>query len=172
MLTSRNYDPRWILATIAESGNFQFWGWHELFFVSFFFFYFSCVHGTKKFFTFARVNSPVQPLPQTTTARTAIAIVTSFPPWHCHWRLHRSEGGGGLRHTQGLWLVVDVNPTGRHVALQQMLEYRDFLLVFEGLGERGEGGSVTDVEATIPSRKPPGGNMSMSMTMTMMTAPQ
>jgi hypothetical protein len=24
-------DPRWILATIVESGNHQFWGWHELF---------------------------------------------------------------------------------------------------------------------------------------------
>jgi hypothetical protein len=36
MLTSRNNDPRWILATIVESGNRQFWGWHELFFVTFF----------------------------------------------------------------------------------------------------------------------------------------
>ena len=36
MLTSRNNDPRWILATIVESGNRQFWGWHELFFVTLF----------------------------------------------------------------------------------------------------------------------------------------
>jgi len=62
MLTSRNNDPRWILATIVKSGNRQFWGWHELFFVTFFCFYFSCVHGTKAFvFAFARENSPVQP---------------------------------------------------------------------------------------------------------------
>jgi hypothetical protein len=27
MLTSRNDDLRWILATIVESGNRQFWGW-------------------------------------------------------------------------------------------------------------------------------------------------
>ena len=54
-----------------------------------------------------------------------------------------------------------------------MSEYRDFLLMFEGLGERGGGGSsVTDVEATISSRKPSGGNTLMTMTMTMMTAPQ
>ena len=69
--------------------------------------------------------------------------------------------------------MADVNPMRQHVALQQMSEYRDLLLVFEGLGERGGGGSsVTDVEATIPSRKPPGGNTLMTMTMTMMTAPQ
>ncbi len=54
-----------------------------------------------------------------------------------------------------------------------MSEYRDFLLMFEGLGERGGGGSsVTDVEATISSRKPSGGNTLLTMTMTMMTAPQ
>jgi len=56
-----------------------------------------------------------------------------------------------------------------------MSEYREFFLAFEGLGERGVGGSsATDVEATIPSRKPLGGNTSMTMTMTttMMTAPQ
>jgi hypothetical protein len=36
MLTSQNSDPRWILATIVESGNCRFWGWQELFFVTFF----------------------------------------------------------------------------------------------------------------------------------------
>ena len=46
MLTSQNDDLRWILATIVESGNHQFWGW--LVFVTFFGFYFSCVRGTKK----------------------------------------------------------------------------------------------------------------------------
>ena len=35
-MTSQNNDPRWILATIVESGNHQFWGWHEFFFVTFF----------------------------------------------------------------------------------------------------------------------------------------
>ena len=64
MLTSRNNDPRWILATIVESRNCQFWGWHELFFMTFFGFYFSCVRGTKTFFAYAQENSPVQPLPE------------------------------------------------------------------------------------------------------------
>ena len=52
MLTSRNTDLRWILAlaTIVKSGNCRFWGWHKLFFVTFFGFYFSCVRGTKTFF--------------------------------------------------------------------------------------------------------------------------
>ena len=50
MLTSRNNDPRWILATIVESGNRRFWGWHDLFFVTFFCFYFSCVRVTNTFF--------------------------------------------------------------------------------------------------------------------------
>ena len=64
MLTSRNNDLRWILATIVESGNRRFWGWHELFFVMVFGFYFSCVRGTKTFFfAYTRENSPVQPLP-------------------------------------------------------------------------------------------------------------
>ena len=52
MLTSRNNDLRWILATIVESGNRRFWGWLELCFVTFFGFYFSCVRGTKTFFRF------------------------------------------------------------------------------------------------------------------------
>ncbi len=30
MLTSRNNDPRWILATIVDFQNRRFWGWHEL----------------------------------------------------------------------------------------------------------------------------------------------
>jgi len=36
MLTSQNNDFRWILATIVNSGNHRFWGWHELCFVTFF----------------------------------------------------------------------------------------------------------------------------------------
>ena len=36
MLTLQNNEHRWILANIVESGNRQFWGWHELFFVTFF----------------------------------------------------------------------------------------------------------------------------------------
>jgi len=36
MLTSHNNDPRWILATIVESGNHRFWGWREFFFVMLF----------------------------------------------------------------------------------------------------------------------------------------
>ena len=33
MLTSRNNEPRWILATIINFQNRQFWGWHKLCFV-------------------------------------------------------------------------------------------------------------------------------------------
>ena len=43
MLILRNNDHRWILATIVGSGNRQFWGWHELFFVTSFW--------NQKFFT-------------------------------------------------------------------------------------------------------------------------
>jgi hypothetical protein len=57
MSTSQNNDPRWILATIVESGNHPFWGWHELIYVMFF-----CVRGNNFFFAFAWENSPVQPL--------------------------------------------------------------------------------------------------------------
>ena len=54
MLTSQNNDLSWILATIVKCGNCRFWGWHELFFVTFFGFYFSCVRGTKTFFSLTR----------------------------------------------------------------------------------------------------------------------
>jgi hypothetical protein len=74
MLTSPNNYPRWILATIVESGNYRFWGWHELFFVTFFGFYFSCVRGTKTFFAFARENSPVQP-------RAAVPVSVAAAAW-------------------------------------------------------------------------------------------
>ena len=63
MLTSRNNDPRWILATIVESGNRRFWGWHTLFFVTFFLLlFFLRTWNQNFFFAFARENSPVQPL--------------------------------------------------------------------------------------------------------------
>jgi hypothetical protein len=65
MLTSRNIDLRWILATIVERGNCQFWGWHELFFVTFFWLIFFLRTWNQNFFSaFARENSPVQPLPR------------------------------------------------------------------------------------------------------------
>jgi hypothetical protein len=69
MLTLLNNDLSWILATIVKSGNRRFrGGWHKLFFVTFFGFYFSCVRGTKTlFFACARENSPVQPLPKDTS---------------------------------------------------------------------------------------------------------
>ncbi len=60
MLTSRNNDLRWILATTVESGPIL--GVNELCFVSFFCFNFFSVRGTKTFFAFGRENSPVQPL--------------------------------------------------------------------------------------------------------------
>jgi hypothetical protein len=58
MSTSQNNDPRWILATIVESGNQQFWGWNKLIYVTFFW----CTWKHNFFFAFARENSPVQPL--------------------------------------------------------------------------------------------------------------
>jgi hypothetical protein len=63
MLTSQNNDLRWILATIAESENRRFWGWHELFFVTFFWLlFFLRTWNQNFFFAFARENTPVQPL--------------------------------------------------------------------------------------------------------------
>ena len=44
----------------------------------------------KKMFVTSHNNIEYHTKPQTTTA-----IATSFPPWHCRWRLHRSKGGGG-----------------------------------------------------------------------------
>ena len=46
----QNIDLRWILAPIVESGNCWFWGWHEMLW-HFFGFYFSFVRGTKTFFS-------------------------------------------------------------------------------------------------------------------------
>ncbi len=50
MLTSQNNNPRWILATIIESGNSQFWEWHELFFVTFFWLLFFLRTWIQNFF--------------------------------------------------------------------------------------------------------------------------
>ena len=48
MLTSRNNAHMWILANIFESGNQQFCGWHKLFFVTFFcFFFFLHLHAAS-----------------------------------------------------------------------------------------------------------------------------
>jgi hypothetical protein len=47
--------------------------------------------------------------------------------------MKRGGGAAYLRIAAGGY----VNLTRRHVALQQMLEYQDFLLAFKGLGERG-----------------------------------
>ena len=59
MLTSRNDDLRWILATIVESGHCQFWGWlRDVFVASMFLAYVE----PNLFFAFGRENSPVQPL--------------------------------------------------------------------------------------------------------------
>ena len=63
MLTLQNIDLRWILATIVESGNCRFWGWHELFFVTFFWLlFFLRTWNQSFFFAYMRENSPVQPL--------------------------------------------------------------------------------------------------------------
>ena len=43
-------DPRWILATIVESGNRRFWGWHTLFFVTFFLLLFFLRTWNQNFF--------------------------------------------------------------------------------------------------------------------------
>ena len=69
MLTSRNDDLRWILATIVESGNHRFWGWLRasifLAYASIFLAYasiFLAYVEPNLFFAFGRKNSPVQPL--------------------------------------------------------------------------------------------------------------
>jgi hypothetical protein len=63
MSSSRKEYHRWIMATIVESGNRQFWGWTNCALWRFFRFYFFSVRGTKTFFfAFGRENSPVQPL--------------------------------------------------------------------------------------------------------------
>ena len=54
MLTLQNNDPRWILATIVKSGNRQFWGWHELFFVAFFLLLFFLRTWNQNFFLLMR----------------------------------------------------------------------------------------------------------------------
>jgi hypothetical protein len=65
MLTSRNNNHRWILAAIVESGNHRFWGWHELFFVTFFWLLFILrTWNQKNVFAFAWKKNAVQPLPQ------------------------------------------------------------------------------------------------------------
>ncbi len=71
MLTSRNDDLRWILATIVESGNRRLWGWtncdelcfhsasfvlRDVFLASIFVAYVEPFF----FFTFAQQNSPVE----------------------------------------------------------------------------------------------------------------
>ena len=79
MLTSQNNDPRWILATIVESGNHRFWGWHKLCFVTFFLLLFFLR-------IFAPENSPVQPLPvydrycSPTFLKVAHALFMLLPP--------------------------------------------------------------------------------------------
>ena len=57
MITSRNNDPRWILATIVKSRNRQFWGWHKLFYMKFYWLHFSeyvlyCTWNQNFFFRF------------------------------------------------------------------------------------------------------------------------
>ena len=112
--------------------------------------------ATKK--SSEQVTKEMSTKPQTTTA-----IVTSFPPWHCCWRLHRSEGWGdcGILEDCGRWLMSithDDTPPSNRCRSIWISSSRS-----RGLG-RGEGGesSAPDVEATIPLRKPPGGNTPMT----------
>ncbi len=54
MLTSRNDELRWILATIVKSGNHRFWGWHKLFFVMFFWLLFFLRTWNQNIFSLTR----------------------------------------------------------------------------------------------------------------------
>ena len=56
MLTSHNNDPRWILATIVESGNHRFWGWREFFFVMLFWLLFFLCKWNQHVFLLSRGN--------------------------------------------------------------------------------------------------------------------
>ena len=79
MLTLQNNNPRWILSTIVQSGNRQFWGWLELardvlcdiFLVSFFL----CTWNQTFFSAFAQENSPVQPLLGITRAELGEKVI-------------------------------------------------------------------------------------------------
>jgi hypothetical protein len=76
MLTSRNNDLRWILATIVESGNRRFWGWHKLCFVTFFWLlFFLC--------TWNQFFSPVQPLLLCCLLLLHHPVSTFVGPRHC-----------------------------------------------------------------------------------------
>jgi hypothetical protein len=84
MLTSRNNDPRWILATIVESGNHRFWRLQEFFFVTFFrLLFFLPTWNQNLFFLLSRGKilqcSPYFYLP-TLTANTdsRLVVVSSF----------------------------------------------------------------------------------------------
>ncbi len=86
MLTSRNDDLRWILATIVESGNRRFWAWmncdklcfhgasfvlRDVFLASIFVAYVE----PKLFFTFAQENSPVGPTQVGTNGGNTIIFI-------------------------------------------------------------------------------------------------
>ena len=57
MLTSQNNDPRWILATIVESGNRRFWGWHKLCFATCFLLLFFLRSWNQNFFSRFRTGN-------------------------------------------------------------------------------------------------------------------
>jgi hypothetical protein len=75
-----------LLASIIESGNWQFWGWHELFCVRsqlIFLVFSSCICGTRRiFFAFTQEQSLVQPLPQVSHIDLAwrLICVRPLPP--------------------------------------------------------------------------------------------
>jgi hypothetical protein len=95
MLTSRNDDLRWILATIVESGNHRFWGWlRDVFFASVFLAYVE----PNLFFAFGRENSPVQPLLPGARQTTAL---DPHPSPQCQARARQQRRGvDGARSKQ------------------------------------------------------------------------
>ena len=100
MLTLRNNDLRWILAlaTIVESRNCQFWGWHELFFVTIFrLLFFLCTWNPNFFFRFHSGKFSSAAPNDNFTIDVIVAIVIDTIAVHfnvvilaailpCHWR--------------------------------------------------------------------------------------
>jgi hypothetical protein len=86
MITSRNNDPRWILATIVKSRNRQFWGWHELFFMKFYWLHFSeyvlyCTWNQNFFFRFC-AGKFSSAAPTIMDARSSLRWLSSSWQWH------------------------------------------------------------------------------------------
>ncbi len=76
MSSSRKEYHRWIMATIVESGNRRFWGWHELCFMTFVLLLFFLRTWNQNFFRFC--VGKFSSLPK--VARSNTSLTTNVPP--------------------------------------------------------------------------------------------